>query len=313
MIGIILFVIDRVNYCLNWKLNNWLFFSWTRARGRTRGRGNGSKIYCQNPAWGVGETRVIPWWHRSRWGRRPCWSYFWWLIVLCQWLFVSRFVSSGIHINIQSRENGIPFRRYQGTDTLLMISESFFILVVEIKPAVNEELTQYKDSLDDCTRELKRLNEKLEAGQATSEIAESLTADIQKAILKSRLLLEKIQQILNRTAFWEGLCMIQEVLILSMLFIIMVLLRLWGTIAVALSGWAVTYSERNIPLQLLCVLCTALVSFIPICKLRFFYNVTVLVKDESRSRTETSSCLICRSFHSLVFPEFQVVSGHLAW
>lgn len=139
---------------------------------------------------------------------------------------MSRFVSSGIHINIQSRENGIPFRRYQGTDTLLMISESFFILVVEIKPAVNEELTQYKDSLDDCTRELKRLNEKLEAGQATSEIAESLTADIQKAILKSRLLLEKIQQILNRTAFWEGLCMIQEVLILSMLFIIMVLLRL---------------------------------------------------------------------------------------
>lgn len=90
---------------------------------------------------------------------------------------------------------------------------------------MNEELTQYKDSLDDCTRELKRLNEKLEAGQATSEIAESLTADIQKAILKSRLLLEKIQQILNRTAFWEGLCMIQEVLILSMFFIITVLLR----------------------------------------------------------------------------------------
>lgn len=84
----------------------------------------------------------------------------------------------------------------------------------------------YKDSLDDCTSELKRLNEKLEAGQAASEIAESLTTDIQKAIFKSRLLLEKIQQILNRTAFWEGLCMIQEVLILSMLFIITVLLRL---------------------------------------------------------------------------------------
>lgn len=132
----------------------------------------------------------------------------------------------GIHINIRSRENCIPFRRYEGTDTLLVISELIFHFVSEIKPAVNEELTQYKDSLDDCTRELKRLNEKLEAGQATSEIAESLTADIQKAILKSRLLLEKIQQILNRTAFWEGLCMIQEVLFLSMLFIITVLLRL---------------------------------------------------------------------------------------
>lgn len=38
----------------------------------------------------------------------------------------------GIHINVRSKENGIPFRRYQGTDTLLMISESFFILSLQL-------------------------------------------------------------------------------------------------------------------------------------------------------------------------------------
>jgi hypothetical protein len=41
-----------------------------------------------------------------------------------------RFV--GIHINIRSRENCIPFGRYQGTDTLLAISELFFILSLKL-------------------------------------------------------------------------------------------------------------------------------------------------------------------------------------
>lgn len=89
---------------------------------------------------------------------------------------------------------------------------------------MNEKLTQHKDRLDDFTREFERHNEKLD--QATSEFVESIRADIQETIPKARLLLEKIQKVLNRTAFWEGLCMIQEVLFLSMLFIIMVLLRL---------------------------------------------------------------------------------------